>query len=372
MNMTFCLDSANRPLRRISMKKLLTHSGRCRRRGFTLVELLVVIAIIGLLVALLLPAVQSAREAARRAQCENNIKNAALAVLNYESARKIAPQGMSFPVAMEATIGQLAWYNANWIINILSYIEEQPLYDSFELTRRINDVANSRNSVARGTIINSLLCPSDPNNRLLYQSSAHGANWARTNYAGNAGGAYLYYTCNPADLCASGPDSAGWKSQKRRGVMGPNASVRFRQIVDGTSKTILLGEIRSGITPADARGVWALGHAGASLLAMYGSEGDANGPNACYPQADDVYSDICGTAVGKSNCMDCDSGYFAQATVRSAHQGGAFVAMCDGSVTFISDDVETSGQYGSWGSLWDRLIASADQGMTGGFPGTFP
>jgi prepilin-type processing-associated H-X9-DG protein len=154
--------------------------------------------------------------------------------------------------------------------------------------------------------------------------------------------------------------------------MGPNTSVSIRRIEDGTTKTILVGEIRAGLTTLDSRGTWALGHAGASLLAMYGSDGDANGPNACYPQADDIYSDVCGGSVGKSNCMDCDGGYFAQATVRSSHQGGAHVAMCDGSVRFISDDVETSGQYGSWGSLWDRLIASADVGITGGFPGTFP
>jgi prepilin-type N-terminal cleavage/methylation domain-containing protein/prepilin-type processing-associated H-X9-DG protein len=349
------------------------------RVGFTLVELLVVIAIIGLLVALLLPAVQAAREAARRGQCQSNLKNAAMGVLNYESARKILPQGMTFPKALESDVGHLASFNANWIISILQYLEEQPLYDAFDLKKRINDntmpFTSNRNYIARGTQISVLLCPSDGNSKILYQGmvgSGHGGNWARTNYAGNAGGAYLFSTCSPADLCSFGPDSEGWKSDKRRGVMGPNASVAFRRITDGTSKTILIGEIRAGITEKDARGVWALGHAGASLLAMYGSEGDANGPNACYPLADDVYSDVCGRPEGLSNCLDCDTGYFAQATVRSAHPGGAHVSMCDGSVSFISDDVETSGSYGSWGSLWDRLIASADNGLVGGFAGTLP
>lgn len=349
------------------------------RRGFTLVELLVVIAIIGVLVALLLPAIQAAREAARRAQCQSNIKNAALAVLNFESTRKITPHGMTFPTVQESGIGYLSVFNANWIIKVLSYLDEQPLYDAFDLKRRINDsstpLANNRNYNARGAQITVLLCPSDGNNRVLYQgapSNVHGGNWARTNYAGNAGGAYLFATCNPAELCAYGPDSEGWKSDRRRGVMGPNASVAVRQITDGLSKTILVGEIRAGLTERDARGVWAMGHAGASLLAMYGSNGDANGPNACYPLADDVYSDVCGTPDGKSNCMDCDPGYFAQATTRSFHPGGAYVAMCDGSVTFISDDVETSGQFGSWGSLWDRLIASADDGIPGDFNGSLP
>jgi prepilin-type processing-associated H-X9-DG protein len=71
--------------------------------------------------------------------------------------------------------------------------------------------------------------------------------------------------------------------------------------------------------------------------------------------------------------MDCYAGnHFAQATVRSVHPGGAYVAMTDGSVTFVSDDIETSGNFGSWGSLWDRLIASGDEGMPGDFSGSLP
>src|SRR6266705_352987 len=104
--------------------------GRYKGRGFTLVELLVVIAIIGILVALLLPAVQAAREAARRARCESNIHNVALAVLNYESTKKILPNGMNTPQA-EAFAGVMTiqTYNANWIIDILPFMEEQPLHD---------------------------------------------------------------------------------------------------------------------------------------------------------------------------------------------------------------------------------------------------
>src|SRR6266404_1847344 len=100
-------------------------------RGFTLVELLVVIAIIGILVALLLPAIQAAREAARRAQCQSNIHNVALAVLNYESTNKILPNGMSFDTSFAGGVDGLSNFGANWVIRILPYIEEQATYDGF-------------------------------------------------------------------------------------------------------------------------------------------------------------------------------------------------------------------------------------------------
>ena len=104
------------------------------RRGFTLVKLLVVIAIIGILVALLLPAIQAAREAARRAQCQASIHSVALAVLNFESAKKIFPKGMTFPKSQEGSINHgPVDYGPNWIIEILPYLEEQALHDSFNL-----------------------------------------------------------------------------------------------------------------------------------------------------------------------------------------------------------------------------------------------
>lgn len=346
-------------------------SADIRRRGFTLVELLVVIAIIGVLVALLLPAVQSAREAARRATCQSNLRNVALAVLGYESAQEKPPHGMSFPKALAPGMGTLQTYNANWVIRVLPYLEQQPLYNSFDLKQRINynatPLTSNRNYNARGAQLDVLLCPSDANNRVLYQgpSPVHGGNWARTNYAGNAGGIYLLGGCGSPELCADGPESVGWQSSLRRGVMGPNTSAEFRHITDGASNTILIGEIRTGLTEKDARGVWAMGHAGASLIAMYGSNGDANGPNACYTYSDDVYSNICETPEAQTECMTCYAGNaFAQATVRSYHAGGVYVAMCDGSATFVSDDVETSGYFGNWGTAWDRMIASADDGAS--------
>src|SRR5262245_56379816 len=92
--------------------------------GFTLVELLVVIAIIGILVAMLLPAIQAAREAARRSQCQSNIKNVGLAVLNYENAYKVMPIGMSFDTVYQLTVQNLQQFGPNWVIRCLPFMEE--------------------------------------------------------------------------------------------------------------------------------------------------------------------------------------------------------------------------------------------------------
>ena len=354
------------------------------RIAFTLVELLVVIAIIGVLVALLLPAVQAAREAARRAQCQSSAKNVALAGLNYESSNKKFPVGMSFNAAQYRTKihDQLKEYGPNWIIYILPFLEQQSTFSKFNLKLPINNdgagasASDVRNREARGTEISVLLCPSDSNNRAKYvgKISFHGDNWARGNYAANSGGNFIGgggCSARPGETipaCTAGPDASGsipnddgWSSDLRRGVMGPNIGVSLKQITDGTTKTIMLGEIRAGLSEKDSRGTWAMGHAGSSLLAIFGSGGDANGPNACYPSADDVYSDVCGTDQAKAECMDCFTGGAAdQATTRSSHPGGVHIAMCDGSVSFLSDNVETSGIGGPWGTAWDFMIGSAD------------
>jgi prepilin-type N-terminal cleavage/methylation domain-containing protein/prepilin-type processing-associated H-X9-DG protein len=368
-----------------------------QRRGFTLVELLVVIAIIGILVALLLPAIQAAREAARRSQCSNNIKNTALAVLNYESSNKVLPEGMTFDPDAPGNnpIETLQQFGPNWVIKVLPNLEEQGVFDRFERTTVNGEAAwapinfdgqGGRNIEARGTVIASLLCPSDPYNVVKYQggteaakTAGHNGNWARGNYAANAGRAFL---SSGSWMPMSGPESPTWSGADypcTRGVMGPNAAVELQQITDGTSKTVMLGEIRSGPTENDARGVWAMGHAGASLLAMYGAGGDANGPNICSPISDDVYSDLgvfskpCGQhkePIGMAECMGVYVGTsFGQATTRSRHPGGVHVAMCDGSVQFVTDDVETSGCLASCCSVWDSMIASADGGRGGPYNG---
>ena len=126
-----------------------------RQRGFTLIELLVVIAIIGVLIALLLPAVQAAREAARRSQCTNNLKQLGLAVHNYIDRNQVLPAS-SYGNG-DNGVNQLL---NSWVVSILPGLEQQPLFNSINLSVSAADGANT---TANGTRISSLICPSEPN-----------------------------------------------------------------------------------------------------------------------------------------------------------------------------------------------------------------
>ena len=238
-----------------------------RRSGFTLVELLVVIAIIGVLVALLLPAVQAAREAARRTQCVNHLKQIGIGLHNYHDTYRILPPAMTFPQGELAESSDLM--GANWVISMLPYYEQQNLYEAFNLRQPISSAANR---TARGTRVAALLCPSDPNNRTAFRgnSTGEGDNWARGNYAANGPNGRL-------------DNRATWADPNLRGVMGWNLSVRFAEVTDGLSQTLMVGEIRAGLSADDRRGTWALGTAGSSALIWHGFTGDANGPNPPTP-----------------------------------------------------------------------------------------
>jgi prepilin-type N-terminal cleavage/methylation domain-containing protein len=339
-----------------------------RRRAFTLVELLVVITIIGILISLLLPAVQSAREAARQTQCQSNLKQLAIALQSYHATAQFFPPSSVWKPRSDARVVNASNFFENWVIMILPQLEQATLLAKFDLTQSI---AADVNRQARGTRLQVMLCPTDTNNDRPFDGSGStrsnkmGDGWARGNYAANASLVFM----NDRNEQAGGADYY-WGRRDIRGVMGDNVSVRIEDIKDGTSSTILLGEIRAGLVSFDPRGVWAMG-GGASALWNHGSWGDANGPNGSYRRADDI-----------PNCMDIqnlyggggdlsrgeqslvDKGmpcYFGecpmmQQATRSMHPGGVFVALADGSVRFISNFVQTSPRP----SIWDRLNTSAD------------
>ena len=322
-------------------------------------ELLIVITIIGILIALLVPAVQAAREAARKAQCCNNLKQLGLAVFSYESQWSIFP-----PSAFTSPGGELGSYDAStrhesWGILVLPFLEQQALYDKFDRSKAITD---SINETPRSEPLAVMLCPSDAYNRQPFMgrqgpdTQNFGDNWARGNYAANASLGFPYVnTVWCGWWGAGGPNTQGWANSNLRGVMGANLAIAFAQMRDGASNTVLLGEIRAGVTPYDPRGVWALsGACSSGLWAHGGIVGDGG------YQMDD-YGPNC-PSLGADNVMNCiqihnafGGGYFPlvvagmpcygpegsdEQTARSMHTGGVNTCFADGSIHWISDYIQ--------------------------------
>jgi prepilin-type N-terminal cleavage/methylation domain-containing protein len=216
------------------------------RRGFTLVELLVVIAIIGILIALLLPAVQAAREAARRSQCLNNIRQIGLALHNYHDRSKSFPPVAVFNGDVGTPNGQRGRdhslpYHHTWLVMILPMLEEQPLYDSTERGAPIYiDPVTSQPQEIVSTQVDTLQCPSS---RLVALSSTR--NFAYTNYAGSEG----YHWWGTAML---GPWLSWWplvdapQTADFSGLFNPKPMTRrVADITDGTSNVVAVAEVNT-------------------------------------------------------------------------------------------------------------------------------
>jgi prepilin-type N-terminal cleavage/methylation domain-containing protein/prepilin-type processing-associated H-X9-DG protein len=189
------------------------------RKAFTLVEILVVISIIGVLVALLLPAVQAAREASRRMQCQNNLKQIGLALLNYESSHKVFPPGYVSEVDNNGNDTGPGW---GWAALILPHMEEASVFNRIHLDLPIEDASNK---AARVSEIPGYYCPTEDYRHIWTAKRANGSQIcevAESNYVG------VFGTTEP------GVDGDG--------LFFRNSKVAIRDITDGTSKTLAVGE----------------------------------------------------------------------------------------------------------------------------------
>lgn len=187
-------------------RRLLNERIAGHRPGLTLVELVVVIAIIALLMALLIPAVQSARESARMVQCRNNLKQIGQGLANYEHGFR------SFPPATEwngtSSPGfSTPWSRSNWVALILTRLDQQPVYDSLDATQSI---AAEANRLFRGTRWPAMLCPSDVSNATPFNGSKY--------FGMNSGWAGGNYAVNGSQVTLGGSNT--WKNNAFRGMMG--------------------------------------------------------------------------------------------------------------------------------------------------------
>ena len=307
--------------------------------GFTLVELLVVIAIIGVLIALLLPAVQQAREAARRMQCQNQMKQLGLALHNYHDVNNTFPFGTRNPVGAP-----------NWRIAVLPYMDQTALYNQLDInvSTSVGGFSSQRedgssygygtgaNSVLAGLVVPGWNCPSSTcsTNASGQSPTYNNAEEGQTHdYVGIAGA-----TPDPSGAtsgkCYSGSSYGGIVCEN--GMLYPNATKRMRDITDGTTNTVIVGEQSGLVGTKDIRsnyqGGWAGFTTGGRPSAMTGNPWGSGTTTIRYRiNADET---ICSSSSG------CNTTYDSNIPLSSQHPGGTQGLLCDGSVRFLQETIQ--------------------------------
>ena len=297
----------------------MTDNRPASRPGFSLIELLVVISIIAVLIALLLPAVQSAREAARRIQCTNNLKQIALAAHNYHSTEGCLPQGMPFQVdgnnPGDTAFGQV-WTAHSVFVAVLPQLEQQPLFNAINFQM---NMWNAPNFTVSGVALKGLACPSDfaaANQRIIPDQSQQDPGalpMYYTSYGGNAGTWMLWYQQEMPP------------QRSMNGLFHIRSAVTFADIRDGLSNTIAFSERAHSLLDDDSAlwwHWWTSGNYGDTLF------------STLFPMNSF-------RKVGPGTGVDDARGAAYISGASSLHPGGANFAFMDGSVKFLKDSINT-------------------------------
>ena len=296
----------------------MNFSRRLRQRGFTLIELLVVITIIAVLIALLLPAVQAAREAARRARCANHLRQIGLAMHNYHGAVGVFPPGyVSLPQGNLPTSPEygMGW---GWGTMVLPYIEQAPLFDAVNFILPITDPGSQ---TVRATNLSVYLCPSSDGAGPITLSD------------GSGNGLVLIDDLSPGQYVASAGQFkvANWPSENN-GLFFRNSRVSLRDVIDGSSLTMMVGERSRTISDATWVGVIP----SAEFCTKPGRDYEE-----CVPSSPMVLAHTGPTQPGTYGWVVVPNSKAAGAdNFWSLHPGGCNFVFCDGSVRFVKESVD--------------------------------
>jgi len=392
---------------------------RRRRRGFTLIELLVVISIIGILVGLLLPAVNAAREAGRRTQCQNNMRQLGLGLLGFSNAKNFFPAAGTFGELSGATgpsgsilanvasaapsSSNIANWGSSWVVEILPYLDNQELYNAYDKTKSyLNGVANTTggpsNLVIGSTAIGILRCPDD---------STTTPNQGNLSYAANGG--FVRFPANPISWTGSAIDGSstdgsaltlisGQSATNFAGAMGigqkmgvmflniipdgtaPYGSLRTTpsSISDGASSTLLVAEnTLVGYSPGSTYSGSQVTNWACPLpnFSMFLGSDNVCPTNTCYTdlqvQGSGPYTDSANWAFANQTGTFENINFGQNLTIQgsspyanSGHPGGCNMVFCDGATRFINSTIN--------GTVYAKLITPAGSKLPAGGTGSLP
>ncbi len=345
-------------------------SGTPRRTAFTFVELLVVIAIVALLIAILLPAVQYARETARRNNCKQNMHQILVALANYESQNKCYPPGgigrADWAKSSECQTpyctlnkGRDSNLGASWLVMILAFTERNNVYNACNFKLPIRAPQNTTTTTQK---LEMFICPSDLSGAksLIVPSdptpTAYDGHCRKGNFAGNSGAAGLDFDLHFIK-----------KKPILRGVFGQSTSVTAKDFRDGTARTIAVSEVIALKDPEDCRGAWALPVMGASLFSSRSDDPNTDHhltPNKAPTDGTGDRIPFCSNTNPDAPCTQIASEAAALqlpvslretprqslqgAAPRSYHPGGVHCGFADGSVKFIPNTIAAN--------VWHALL----------------